>query len=60
MKITSSLFRNGEHIPQMFNCPGPNINPPIQFVTGNKFTFTSECGAIKKSYVNRIIFGPVF
>lgn len=31
MKITSSVFRHGEHIPQMFTCLGPNINPPLQF-----------------------------
>jgi len=31
MKITSALFRHGEHIPQMFTCLGQNINPPLQF-----------------------------
>jgi Raf kinase inhibitor-like YbhB/YbcL family protein len=31
MKITSSAFRHGEHIPQMFTCLGSNINPPLQF-----------------------------
>jgi Raf kinase inhibitor-like YbhB/YbcL family protein len=31
MKITSPLFRPGEHIPQMFTCLGPNINPPLRF-----------------------------
>lgn len=31
MKITSTAFRHGEHIPQMFTCLGPNINPPLQF-----------------------------
>ena len=30
MKITSPLFRHGEHIPQMFTCLGPNINPPLR------------------------------
>lgn len=30
MKITSPVFRHGEHIPQMFTCLGPNINPPLQ------------------------------
>jgi Raf kinase inhibitor-like YbhB/YbcL family protein len=31
MKITSPVFRHGEHIPKMFTCLGANINPPLQF-----------------------------
>jgi Raf kinase inhibitor-like YbhB/YbcL family protein len=31
MKLTSPLFRHGEHIPQMFTCLDKNVNPPLQF-----------------------------
>lgn len=31
MKITSSMFRHGEHIPEIFTCLGRNISPPLAF-----------------------------
>ena len=31
MKITSDLFKHGEHIPQKYTCLGPNINPSLYF-----------------------------
>lgn len=29
MKLTSSVFQEGDSIPQKYTCDGPNINPPL-------------------------------
>lgn len=31
MKLTSIAFKNGESIPEIYTCLGPNINPPLEF-----------------------------
>ena len=31
MQITSSVFKDGESIPEKYTCEGPNISPPLRF-----------------------------
>ena len=31
MKIKSSVFNDGETIPEKYTCEGPNISPPLEF-----------------------------